>query len=574
MSSDRMRDIRNQVMWNRLISVVEEQAQTLVRTAFSTSTREAGDVSAGVFDCQGRMLAQAVTGTPGHVNSMARSVVHFLDVFPTQTMRDGDAYITNDPWKATGHLHDLTVVSPTFRDGKLVALFACTSHLVDIGGIGLAPDGKQIYHEGLFIPIMPLAREGEMDRWLLTLIRANVREPVQVEGDIYALAACNETGSRRLRAMMDEYRLDTLDDLGSYIFGQSRAAMTAAIGALPKGTWRSSMRIDGYDTPIDLVASLTVSDDTIHVDFAGSSGTSDRGINCPMCYTEAYTAFGVKCVVAPRIPNNAGSLDAIKVTAPDNTIVNAPHPCAVVARSTIGHMLPDVVFGCLHQALPNRVPAEGTSSLWNMKLGAGHGITGAVCDGATAFTVTTFHSGGAGARPEQDGLSATPYPSGVRNVPVEITEAITPIVVWRKDYRTDSGGAGRRRGGLGQTMVIGSREDAPFGIFAGFERVHFPARGRDGGGPGAKGRLRLESGAELRHKGFQVVPARDRLIVEMPGGGGFGDPHARDAGTVAEDVRNGLVTPEVARSDYGVAVGDDGTLDETATRTLRARGPV
>jgi len=565
-----MQEIRNQVMWNRLISVVEEQAQTLVRTAFSTSTREAGDVSAGVFDNQGRMLAQAVTGTPGHVNSMARSVVHFLDVFPTQTMRDGDVYITNDPWKATGHLHDLTVVSPTFRDGKLVALFACTSHLVDIGGIGLAPDGKQIYHEGLFIPIMPLAREGQMDRWLLTLIRANVREPVQVEGDIYALAACNETGSRRLIAMMDEYGLDALDDLGSYIFEQSRTAMTAAIAQLPKGTWRSSMRIDGYDLPIDLCAALTVTDDTIDVDFTGTSGTSDRGINCPMCYTEAYTAFGVKCIVAPRIPNNAGSLDAIRVTAPDNTIVNAPHPCAVVARSNIGHMLPDVVFGCLHQALPERVPAEGTSSLWNMKLGAGHGITGTSGDGATTFTVTTFHSGGAGARPAQDGLSATPYPSGVRNVPVEVTEAITPIVVWRKDYRTDSGGVGKRRGGLGQTMVIANREPAPFGIFASFERVLFPARGRDGGGPGAKGRITLGSGAVLRHKGFQVVPAKDRLIVEMPGGGGYGDPRTRDPESVADDVLNGLVTVDQARADYAVVVGADGAIDRAATEKLRA----
>jgi N-methylhydantoinase B len=570
MTTDHMQDIRNQVMWNRLISVVEEQAQTLVRTAFSTSTREAGDVSAGVFDGQGRMLAQAVTGTPGHVNSMARAVVHFLDVFPTQTMRDGDAYITNDPWKGTGHLHDLTVVSPTFRNGKLVALFACTSHLVDIGGIGLAPDGKQIYHEGLFIPIMPLAREGEMDQWLLTLIRANVREPVQVEGDIYALAACNETGSRRLIAMMDEYALDALDDLGAYIFEQSRNAMAAAIRALPQGTWHSSMRIDGYDKPIDLCASLTVAADMIHVDFAGTSGTSDRGINCPMCYTEAYTAFGARCIVAPRIPNNAGSLDAIKVTAPDNTIVNAPHPCAVVARSTIGHMLPDVVFGCLHQPLPNRVPAEGTSSLWNLKLGAGHGITGSAGDKATPFTVTTFHSGGAGARPAQDGLSATPYPSGVRNVPVEITEAITPIVVWRKDYRTDSGGAGTQRGGLGQTMVVANRENAPFGIFAGYERVHFPARGRDGGGPGAKGRLRLESGPELRAKGFQVIPAGDRLIVEMPGGGGYGDPYVRDAERIADDVRNGLVTVESARDDYGVAIGADGALDRPATEKLRA----
>ncbi len=572
MSTDRMQEIRNQVMWNRLISVVEEQAQTLVRTAFSTSTREAGDVSAGVFDHQGRMLAQAVTGTPGHVNSMARSVVHFLDVFPSQTMRDGDVYITNDPWKGTGHLHDLTVVSPTFRNGKLVALFACTSHLVDIGGIGLAPDGKQIYHEGLFLPIMPLAREGKMDEWLLTLIRANVREPIQVEGDIYALAACNETGSRRLIAMMDEYALDTLDDLGIYIFEQSRNAMTAAIAQLPKGTWESSMRIDGYDKPIDLCASLTVGDDAIVVDFAGSSGTSDRGINCPMCYTEAYTSFGVKCVVAPRIPNNAGSLDAIKVTAPENTIVNAPHPCAVVARSTIGHMLPDVVFGCLHQALPNRVPAEGTSNLWNLKLGAGHGITGSQGDGATAFMATTFHSGGAGARPAQDGLSATPYPSGVRNVPVEITEAITPIVIWRKDYRTDSGGAGKQRGGLGQTMVVGSREPSPFGIFASFERVVYPARGRDGGGPGAKGIVSLESGTVLKNKGFQIIPGKDRLIIEMPGGGGYGDPRARDPERVADDVLNGLVTIEQARDDYAVAVGADGAIDQTATEKLRAGG--
>ncbi len=571
MTDNRLHEIRHEVMWTRLISVVEEQAQTLVRTAFSTSTREAGDVSAGVFDCDGQMLAQAVTGTPGHVNSMARAVVHFLKVFPADQMKEGDAYITNDPWKGTGHLHDLTVVSPTFKDGKPVALFACTSHLVDIGGIGLAPDGKQVYHEGLFIPIMPLARGGEMDEWLLTLIRANVREPVQVEGDIYALVACNETGSRRLLAMMDEYGLDALDELGVYIIEQSRIAMNEAIAKLPKGTWTSSMRIDGYEEPIDLCAAVTIDETEIRVDFDGTSGTSDRGINCPMCYTEAYTAFGVRCIVAPRVPNNAGSLDSIKVTAPENTIVNAPHPCAVVARSTIGHMLPDVVFGAIHQAMPDRVPAEGTSNLWNLKLGAGHGITGSGADGSTAFMVTSFHSGGAGARPKQDGLSATPFPSGVRNVPVEITEAITPIVIWRKDYRTDSGGAGAQRGGLGQTMELTNREDVPFGIFASFERVVFPARGRDGGAPGEKGRLRLYSGAELRNKGFQVVPALDRLIVEMPGGGGYGDPLTRDAAQVADDVRNGLVTAEAAERDYGVVTLPDGSLDTAATESLRTQ---
>ncbi|MBT5191662.1 MAG: hydantoinase B/oxoprolinase family protein [Rhodospirillaceae bacterium] len=569
MNNSGMEQIRFQVMWDRLLAVVEEQAQTLMRTAFSTSSREAGDISAGVFDLKGQMLAQAVTGTPGHINSMARAVVHFLDVFPADVMKDGDIYITNDPWKGTGHLHDFTVVTPTFRNGAMVALFACTSHVVDIGGVGMSPDGRQVYHEGLNVPIMPLAVAGEMNEWLLNLVRANVREPVQVEGDIYALAACNDTGARRLFAMMDEYDLDDLDALGTHIIEQSRTAITAAINALPQGSWRHSMRIDGFEEPIDLVAELTISNGIIHVDYDGSSGTSDFGINCPMCYTEAYTAFGAKCVVAPDIPNNAGTLDAITVSAPDHTIVNAPHPCAVVARSTIGHMLPDVIFGCLHQALPDRVPAEGTSNLWNVKLGAGHGITKRTEGEATAFMLMSFHSGGAGARPKLDGLSATPYPSGVRNVPVEITEAITPIVVWRKELRMDSGGAGTQRGGLGQTMEITSREDAPFGIFASFERVLFPARGRDGADAGAKGRLRLGSGEEMRNKGFQTIPAGERLIIEMPGGGGFGDPKARDPDAVAGDVRLGFVSNEAAARDYGVVIQDDGQVDRVKTAAKR-----
>jgi N-methylhydantoinase B len=564
-----MATIRMQVMWNRLISVVEEQAQTLVRTSFSTSAREAGDISAGVFDTQGRMLAQAVTGTPGHMNSRAASVGHFLAEFPAATMQPGDVYFTNNPWQGTGHLHDVTMVTPTFQDNRLVALFAATTHLVDIGGLGLSPDSRQVFHEGLHLPIMPLMQDGRMNDWLLKLIRHNVREPVQVEGDIYALVACNEKGAARLLAMMAEYNLTHLDDLGAYIFGESQRGMHEAIAQLPTGTWHSAMRIDGYDAPIDLIAALTIEDDRILVDFTGSSGVSQYGINCPLCYTIAYTSFGVKCAVAPSIPNNAGSLAAIIVTAPDNTIVNAPPPCAVVARATIGHMLPDVVFGCLHQALPDRVPAEGTSNLWNIRLAAGHGITGAVGDTFTPFTITSFHSGGAGARPLQDGLSATPFPSGVRNVPVEATEAIAPIVVWRKDYRPDSGGPGRQRGGLGQIMEISSREDAAFGIHAVFERVKHPARGRDNGQPGANGRLHLASGTTLKSKGFQVIPTGERLIVEMPGGGGYGEPSGRDPERVALDVRNGLVSRASAERDYKVVLRADFSVDKAATAALR-----
>ena len=552
--SDRraLSEIDVQIMWNRLLSVVEEQAQTLVRTAFSTSAREAGDISAGVFDLGGRMLAQAVTGTPGHINTMAASVGHFLQVFPVAEMQPGDVYITNDPWKGTGHLYDLVVVSPTFLDGRIVALFACTSHLVDMGGVGQTPEGRQIWHEGLFIPLLRLVRGGEMNQDLLAMIRANVREPVQVVGDVYALIACNEIGSRRLVSMMREFRLDALDGLAEEIITRSRRAMTEAIAKLPKGTWTNSMRIDGYEAPLDLVASVTIAEDTIHVDYAGTSGMSTYAINCPLCYTEAYTTFGINCVVAPSIPNNAGTLDAVKVTAPAGTIVSATYPAAVYARSSIGHMMPDVVYGALEQAIPGRVPAEGTSNLWSLKMVAGHGLTGVGPRSGRQFMVMSFHSGGAGARPRQDGLSATPFPSGVRNVPVEATEAITPLVIWRKELRQDSAGAGRYRGGLGQVMEVSSREDAAFGLFAGFERVKFPARGRNGGGPGQCGALSLKSGIELKPKGLQIVPPGERLVIEMPGGGGMGPAAERDPAAVRRDVRLGYLSAAAAKRDYGV----------------------
>ena len=563
-------EIEIQILWNRLLSVVEEQAQTLVRTAFSTAAREAGDISAGVFDMKGRMLAQAVTGTPGHINSMARSVVHFLDAFPAETLKDGDILITNDPWKGTGHLFDLTVVTPIFLDGRTVALFACTTHVVDIGGLGVSAEGRQIYHEGLYIPLMHLAREGRMNEDLLGIVRANVREPVQVVGDIYALVACNETGGKRLQEMMREFNLADLDHLGEEIISRSRRAMADIIAKLPQGSWTARMTIDGFEAPVTLVATLTISGDRVLVDFTGTSGLSRYAINCPMCYTEAYTSFGVKAALAPWIPNNTGTLDAVIVTAPENTILNAPHPAAVYARSVMGHMLPDVVYGCLDQALPNTVPAEGTSSLWNLSLLAGHGLTGMEGSAIRTFNVTTFHSGGAGARPQQDGLSATPFPSGVRNVPIEITEAITPLVVWRKELRRGSGGPGRQRGGLGQRMEIANRDATAFGIQARFERGVYPARGRSGGEAGAKGRLSLATGASLAIKGLQIIPAGDRLIVEMPGGGGYGDPFARDPALVARDVRYGLIEPAQAEGEYGVVLTTKGEVNAAATNRRRA----
>jgi N-methylhydantoinase B len=553
-SAGALATIQMQVMWNRLISVVEEQAQTLMRTAFGAATREAGDLSAGVFLPDGRMVAQAVTGTPGHVNSMAESVRHFLAAYPAKTMRDGDVYVTNDPWKGTGHLNDFTMVTPIFRRRRMAALFASTVHVVDIGGLGFGPDALQVYHEGLFVPIVKLVDAGRMDEAVIRMVRANVREPVQVEGDLYALIACNEIGGRRLSAMMDEYKLGDIEKLGEYIIERSKSAMLRAVREWPQGSWSSAMTIDGYDAPVTLAATLTISKTGVHVDFSGTSPVVARGINVPKSYTDAYTSFGVRCIIGAHIPNNAGSLGVVRVSAPEGCILNAAFPLPVAARSTVGQMLPDVVFGCLRQVRPENVPAEGTSCLWNIRLAGGQSTGSGSPEQmlkAKPFTVVGFNTGGTGARPMKDGLSVTSFPSGIRNVAVEIMETISPLVFWRKEYRTDSGGAGAHRGGLGQVIEIENGDPAPMILAATFDRITYPARGSDGGHAGAGGRVRLRSGKELKGMGRQSVPAGDRLIVETPGGGGIGDPRARSREALERDVKDGLVSTEQAREIYG-----------------------
>jgi N-methylhydantoinase B len=567
--------IQQQIMWSRLIAVVEQQAQTMVRTAFSTPVREAGDLSAGVFDRDGRMLAQAVTGTPGHVNSMANAVRHFLDVYPLAGMKPGDHYITNDPWLTSGHLHDITVVTPSFYRGEAVGLFANTIHVVDIGGLGLGPDGRQVFEEGFAIPIMPLAREGRMNEDLLRLVRANVREPLQVEGDIYACAACNDEGSRRLVEMMDEFEIANLDRLGDSIIEASRQATLAQIRALPKGTYRSSMTMDGYDKPLLLNAALTISDDGIHVDFSGTSAASSHGINVVYNYGLAYTAFGVKCLVAPSVPNNAGSLAPITMSAPEGCVLNVKRPWPVAARHTVGQMLPDVIAGCLHQAVSGRAPAEGASSLWNPQIFGGGSLVDHVEEGTDAnalpmFSAVIFHCGGAGARPTKDGLSATAFPSGVRTIPVEATETVAPVVFHRREFREGSGGPGRFRGGLGQVIELGGADGTPLALLCNFERVQNAARGRDSGRPGGSGTVTLRSGRPIRPKGRQTVPGGDVICLGLPGGGGFGDPRTRDPQHVLDDVLDGLISVDEARRDYGVAIDADLELNLAETQRLRA----
>jgi N-methylhydantoinase B len=260
--------------------------------------------------------------------------------------------------------------------------------------------------------------------------------------------------------------------------------------------------------------------------------------------------------VAPRLANNAAVLARIKVTAPEGCLVNARFPAPVTARAVIGQMLPDAVFGCFAQAMPGAVPAEGTGASWTLRFGAGPGITGSAAGGNRSFASTTFQSGGMGAHPKLDGLAATPFPSGVRAIAIEITEAMTPIVIWRKELRQDSGGAGRRRGGLGQVIEVGSRDDSPFALFARFQRIQYPARGRDGGADGAPGTLHLKSGKALGARGTHVIPPGERLVVEMPGGGGLGDPAERDPAEVAADVGMGYVSAEAGQALYKTAIAE------------------
>jgi N-methylhydantoinase B len=567
--------IQWQVMWNRLIAVVEEQAQIMIRTAFSTTVREAGDLSAGVFDLQGRMLAQAVTGTPGHVNSMMESVGHFLAKFPAETMREGDHYITNDPWLGTGHLHDLTVVTPAFRQGRIVGLFANTAHVIDVGGLGMGPEARSVFEEGLYIPIVRCFEAGKPNETLFDFIRAGSRLPVELEGDIYSLCACNDAAARRLAQMMDEFSMESLDPIAEYIFNASLSATLAEIGRLPEGTWHAAIRSDGYEAPVTLQAAMTIRKDAIEVDFAGTSGLSSRGINVPPAYCRAYTCFGIKVVVAPDIPNNWASLKPFRISIPEGSILNAPRPYPVSVRHVIGQLLPDLMMGCLHQVVPDRVAAEGSSCLWNPPLRGGSAVSGQEGGNRRVlpdFEIITFNSGGTGARPQRDGLDSTAFPSGVRTMPVEATENVAPVIFWRKELRPGSGGPGRSRGGFGQIMEIGGKDDLEFACNAIFDRISNPPKGRDGGGNGAPGRVELKSGATLRTKGFQIVPDGDRLMLYLPGGGGMGNPAERDPALVARDVRDGLVPAESALQDYRVALTPDGTVDEAATARLRMSG--
>jgi N-methylhydantoinase B len=562
----RLDPILLEVLWNRLVSVVEEQARALMRTSFTSVVREAGDLSAGVFDRRGRMVAQAVTGTPGHVNAMATSMYHFLREVPAETLEPGDVLVTNHPWQTAGHLNDFTVITPIFGDGDLVAFFGNCCHALDVGGRGLGADARQVYEEGLFVPVTRLFGRGEPNEELFRLIRANVRTPFEVVGDLYAQASSNDVGGAHLIGMVEEFDLRDIEGLSDEICARSESAMREAIADLPDGLYENEAYTDGFDEPIRLKVAIRVEGDEMRVDYEGSSPQSERGINVVLNYTAAYTTFGVKCAISPEVPNNDGSFRPVHVTAPEGSILNALHPAPVGARHIIGHFLPGLIHGALAHVIPERVLAQGADSLWNSQ------ITGRRESGEP-FTYVFFSGGGMGARPNGDGLSATAFPSGIRGVPAEVIESISPVIMHRRELRPDSEGPGRHRGGFGQEMEIGVRSSSPWTLSAMYDRTRCPARGVNGGSPGSAGAVRTASGEDLHPKRQQRLEAGERVILSLPGGGGFGVATQREPERVARDVSEGLVSVERAREIYRVVLtGADGryAVDAEATDRLRA----
>lgn len=566
--------IQLEVLWNRLLSVANEQQTTLIRTAFSTIVRESLDLACGVFDTRGNMIAQSLTGTPGHINPMATGAIHFLNTFPPETLKPGDVLVTNDPWQTAGQINDFTVLTPVFRDEKIVAYFANCCHSPDIGGKILSAEAREVFEEGLRVPIMKLFDRGEPNEILFQIIRANVRTPDETVGDLYAQASSNAVGARSLLAMMEEFGLETIDPLADEIIGRSEAAMRDAIRALPNGRWTHELWADGFESPLKIAVAVTVEDADIYIDFAGSSPQSSRGINVVLNYTKGYASFAMKAAISPEVPHNEGAFRPVHITAPEGCILNCVEPAAVASRHLVGHFLPSAIFGALAQVIPDRVLAGGADSGWMSVWRATFPQTG------KGSNITVFQLGGTGARPSKDGLNTTGFPSGVGSVPAEVIETLAPLVQHQRALRVDSGGAGKFRGGLGQNATFSYLGEQDWSVSSLVDRTQFAAQGVMGGQAGDVGEFK-RNGATAPPKTILWMDAKDQIELNPPGGGGYGAPFLRDPQHVLADVVNGYVSIAAARAEYGVVINYAGererlvrlpehyAVDWAATATLR-----
>lgn len=536
--------IELELLWRRLISLVDEAAAALVRTSFSTLVRESYDFSCIVTDATGQSLVQATESIPSFIGTLPATVKHFLAAFPPEVLEQGDVLITNDIWLGTGHLPDITVARPIFRDGRLVAFAASTAHAPDIGGKIRSPEPREVFEEGLQIPPLKLMRRGVADETLVAMIRKNVRTPDQTMGDLWAQVVALDLMEDRLGVLMDSYALPDLSDLAREIQGRCEAAMRSAIALLPDGTYRSELQTDGLlDVPITLRMALTIAGDSISMDFTGTDAQVDRAINCAMCYTYAMCMYGVKVCTNPGLPNNEGAWRPITVTAPEGCIVNPQFPASGGSRMLIGHYLPMLVFGCLGQVVPERVMAACGSPMWGMNQSGVRASGGAGNESARPYANMFFYNGGMGGNVQGDGVTCLSWPSNVSSTSIEISEHIAPLRFHHKRLRPDSGGAGRHRGGLGQEILIETRSETPIAVSFLAERTIFPAFGIEGGQAGAPGELRI-NGEKTDPKRQYVLRTGDTVLLRTPGGGGHGDPAAREAAARQHDRDFGYVTED------------------------------
>ena len=567
--------IQLEVLWNRLLSVANEQQTTLIRTAFSTIVRESLDLACAVFDTRGLMIGQSLTGTPGHINPMATGAIHLLKAYPPETLEPGDVLVTNDPWLTAGQVNDFTVLTPVFRGEKIVAYFSNCCHSPDIGGRILSAEAHEVFEEGLQVPITKLFRAGEPNKELFKIVRANVRTPDETVGDLYAQATSNAVGARSLIEMMDEFGLETIDPLADEIINRSERAMRDGIRALPNGRYEHETWSDGFEEPLCIKVAVTIEDEDIHIDFDGSSPQSARGINVVLNYTMGYASFAMKAAISPEVPHNEGAFRPVHITAPEGSILNCRRPAAVASRHLVGHFLPSAIFGALSQAIPDRVLAGSADPIW-MSIWRAKWP-----ESEKQSNLTLFSLGGTGARPTKDGLNTTGFPSGVGGVPTEIVETQAPLIQAHRKLRTDSGGAGKFRGGLGQDISIAQLGTEKWSVSGMVDRTKYPAEGLLGGKAGGAGEFKLDGEPAVSKTILWMEP---ESVVEMnpPGGGGFGDPTERDPHSVLNDVINGYVSIKQAEIQYGVIVRysgkpdhlvrlpDEYSLDFEATKTLRA----
>jgi N-methylhydantoinase B len=545
-SADRLDAVTLEVLWTRIISVVDEAAKAIVRTSFSTLSNEANDFACVLTDARGYALAQNSGSIPSFIGCLPATVRHFIRELGADSMRPGDVLVTNDAWMGTGHMSDVSVLKPIFQGERLVAFSATTSHMPDIGGRIRAIEAREIFEEGLHVPLTRLVRAGEVDDTLVALIRANVRTPDQTMGDIWAQVSANELMERRVTALMQDYRLTTLAELGDELFARSETAMRQAIRAVPDGTYRYGFQTDGIGTPFEFKLALTVAGDTIVADYTGTSPQQPRAINCVLAYTYAMTAYAIRCALLPGLPNNEGMYRPIRVTAPAGCLLNPTFPAAVVSRATTGHYVPALVLGALHQVIPERVMAGAGSPLWAVSQSGTR-------DDGKPYTTVLFFNGGMGATPIKDGEHVLSWPSNISSTPVEVAERNSPLFFHYKRMRPDSGGAGRFRGGLGQDILIESRSPRPIVVSFMAERTRFPAPGLAGGDAGERGDVRV-NGRRVDNRKQHVLERGDRMLIATPGGGGYGPTRARDPRLSARDRALGYVTRGRRRSR--TAAGD------------------